>query len=287
MRHRKTARKAKFSWVYVLSVAILGLGLAAYLGLERRKNRAADNAPPVAAPAPELTAPTAATPSHPIESPPAVEPVAEPSPRPVPEPTAEEFDEELAAVLGAAVAARHLKTDSLIGRMVVAVDNAPREAVVERIRPWRKIRGEFESAGYDKASNDSGAAVISERNFPRYDAIVGMITAIDTETAVSAYRRYYPLFQSEYEKLGYPDGYFNDRCVEVIDHLLATPEIEGSLRLVRPHVLFEYADPDLEALSAGQKMLLRVGARHARSLKAKLRDVRRAIAAPDGAAKPE
>ena len=37
------------------------------------------------------------------------------------------------------------------------------------------------------------------------------------------YKQYYPLFQQAYVDLGYPEGYFNDRLVEVIDHLLATP----------------------------------------------------------------
>ena len=49
----------------------------------------------------------------------------------------------------------------------------------------------------------------------------------------------------------------------MIDHLLATPEIEGPIRLVQPKVLYEFADPELEARSAGQKLLLRMGAANA------------------------
>jgi hypothetical protein len=93
------------------------------------------------------------------------------------------------------------------------------------------------------------------------------------------YRRFYPLFQKAYVDLGYPDGYFNDRVIEVIDHLLATPEIEGPVKLVRPHVLYQYADPELEQLSPGQKLLLRMGNEHSATVKEKLREFRGRIVA--------
>lgn len=75
-------------------------------------------------------------------------------------------------------------------------------------------------------------------------------------------------------RLGYPNGYFNDRVVEVIDHLLATPQPDEPVRLVRPHVLYEFADPELEALSSGQKLMLRVGSRHAATIEHVLQDLR-------------
>ena len=98
--------------------------------------------------------------------------------------------------------------------------------------------------------------------------------------AVTAtYQRYYPLFQQAYSDLGYPDGYFNDRLIVVIDDLLATPNIDGPLRLVRPHVLYQFADPALESLSAGQKALLRMGRENAAVVKGKLRELREQLAA--------
>ena len=46
---------------------------------------------------------------------------------------------------------------------------------------------------------------------------------------------------------------------EVIDHLLAAPDAPETLALVRPNVYYEFADPALQSLSSGQKILLRVG----------------------------
>ena len=37
--------------------------------------------------------------------------------------------------------------------------------------------------------------------------------------------------------------------------------------LVRPNVLYQFADPDLEALSSGQKLMLRMGPSNAATVK--------------------
>jgi hypothetical protein len=44
-------------------------------------------------------------------------------------------------------------------------------------------------------------------------------------------------------------------------------------------VLFEFADPDLETRSAGQKILIRMGAENAVRVKAKLWEIRRELIA--------
>jgi len=68
------------------------------------------------------------------------------------------------------------------------------------------------------------------------------------------YLRFYPLFQQAYQDLGYPNGYFNDRLVKVIDVLLATPQIAGPIELVRPKVMYAFADPTLES-AAGRSTI--------------------------------
>jgi hypothetical protein len=76
--------------------------------------------------------------------------------------------------------------------------------------------------------------------------------------------------------------------VEVIDHLLATPDLSRPAALVRVNEHYEYADPALESLSVGQKMLLRAGPADEAAIKAKLRDVRAQLTGrtlPEGTAK--
>src|SRR2546427_2937477 len=91
------------------------------------------------------------------------------------------------------------------------------------------------------------------------------------------YVRFYPWFQRAYQDLGYPSGYFNDRLIDVIDNVLATPETSTPVALVQSHVLFEFANPDFEALSAGQKIMVRVGGENAAQIRIKLRELRRLL----------
>jgi hypothetical protein len=105
-----------------------------------------------------------------------------------------------------------------------------------------------------------------------------MGAALDTTQVVAVYKRLYPLFQQAYQELGYPKAYFNDRLVEVIDHLLVTPQITGPVYLTQPKALYLYADPDLEALSAGRKILLRCGPENAAQIKTLLHEYRKLIA---------
>jgi len=107
---------------------------------------------------------------------------------------------------------------------------------------------------------------------------VRLAEAIDSAKLAALYFHYYPLFQQAYRDLGYPKGHFNDRLVQVIDHLLETPELEGPVALVRPKVFYLYADPGLESRSAGQKILMRTGAENTRRVKAKLKEIRGEIA---------
>ena len=115
---------------------------------------------------------------------------------------------------------------------------------------------------------------ISPDSYLRYAPLVDIVAFADTDAVVETYRRFYPLFQESYVRLGYPQGYFNDRVIEVIDHLLATPQPPEPVRVVRPHVLYEFADPELEGLSSGQKLLLRMGAKNSEVVKSTLQELR-------------
>ena len=125
---------------------------------------------------------------------------------------------------------------------------------------------------------------MSAGNAARYAPYVQALERTDAKQLAGVYLRFYPLFQQAYEELGYPKAYFNDRLVASIDHLLAAPEPPAPLRLAQPKVLYEFADPELEALSAGHKAMLRLGPDNARRVKAKLRALRAEITG--GASKP-
>jgi hypothetical protein len=160
-----------------------------------------------------------------------------------------------------------------VRRFVATVDNLPRGRAPVRMWPVNPTANAFMVEGKDDGAH------VAPANASRYTPFVRLVEAADTGRFVALYVRLYPLFQQAYQDLGYPDRYFNDRLVEVIDHLLAAPEVKGPIALAKPWIMWEYADPKLEALSAGQKMLVRVGPENAVKLKAKLREVRRQVAA--------
>lgn len=184
----------------------------------------------------------------------------------------EYFKLDLSGLFGQRVS--DLLVDSrVIERIVATVDALPREHVAQRIRPVGSVEGQFAV----EDTGEEGRYVLSEDNYDRYDELVRQIVETDLAAINDLYRRYYPLMQKAYTELGYPDAYFNDRVVEVIDHLLATPEPDEAPVLERPHVLYEYADEEYRELSSGQKLLLRMGNEHARAVKDKLRQFRELI----------
>jgi hypothetical protein len=162
-----------------------------------------------------------------------------------------------------------LAASRIVERVVATVDNLPRSHVAERIRP---VTGLTDSFVADPEGGD--LYVISQESYRRYDDLVGIIERSDIGELADLYRRYYPLFQSAYEDLGYPNGYFNDRLVEAIDDMLATPDLAGNISLIRPHVLYKFQNPDLEARSSGQKLLLRMGGDNSMKIRTKLQALR-------------
>jgi hypothetical protein len=198
----------------------------------------------------------------------------------VPLPSLDQSDEYfklgLVDVFGDAIGA--LLVDSgMIEKIVATVDNLPREHVAERIRPVGQISDQFRIESEGDVEGNSGRYTISESNYERYAPYVAIISDADLQEMTDLYQRFYPLFQGAYQELGYPNGYFNDRLVEVIDHLLETPQLQAPIELVRPHVLFEFADEALENSSSGQKMLLRMGDENATKVKETLRRLRELI----------
>jgi len=177
----------------------------------------------------------------------------------------------LAAIPGAGEFERFFYPQEIVRRFVATVDNLPRRSVATQVMAAKPVPGAFVAAGSE------GSLAISADNAARYAPYVRLVHAVDAKTLVALYVHFYPWFQQAYQDLGYPSGYFNDRLIDVIDNLLAAPEAPAPVALVQPHVLYQFADPDLEARSAGQKIMLRMGTNNAAQVRAKLRELRRLL----------
>jgi len=179
--------------------------------------------------------------------------------------------QSLIDVFGAKAVTQFLVPENVVRHIVVTVDNLPRKKVAIELRPIKP------TPGATAVASQGDVTTLGSANFERYAPFIKVVQNTDTKTLASVYFKLYPLFQQSYEDLGYPGQYFNDRLVEVIDDMLKTPDVQGPIELTQPKVFYEYADPKLEGLSAGQKLLLRMGPANEAAMKAKLREFRKAI----------
>jgi hypothetical protein len=215
---------------------------------------------------------------HPVTTAPeelkAAEPIIDPG---QPLPDLKQSDLPMAEILVRLFADQKLERffilDHFIERFVVMVDNLPRPQLPTAQRPLKETPGKF------LASGERDQLTIDPANYQRYTPLVKMLAALDAQQVVAVYKHLYPLFQEAYLGLGYPGAYFNDRLIEVIDHLLTTPTVSGPVYLIQPKALYLFADPALEELSAGRKILLRCGPQNADQIKAVLHDYRRRLTA--------
>jgi len=250
-------------WVLGL-IVVVAIAAGIYYWTQRQAEQPPPAAGTAAAPQEEPSEPAKSI-EHPVEAP-GIEPL----------PALGESDEAAASSLAAAFPegqfGRLFVGSDLVRRITVTIDNLPRQKVAARLRPLKPIPDAFVAIGPEEAP------MLDESNYARYRPYIDIVGAIDAKQAAAAYWRLYPLFQEAYEELGNPSAYFNDRVIDVIDHLLEAPEVRGPIPLARPNVLYEFADPELERLSAGQKFLVRIGPDNAARLKAKLRELRAELA---------
>lgn len=252
-REQSTESDEKLGRWILGGVILLALGAGIWYWQKRQAGEA--ETPPAAAP-PAAAKPAIQNPIEPIEN---IDPNLAAS-------------EQVSTMIGTPRFEAMFIPDDFVKKTVATVDNLARPDVAARMNPAKPPAGDFVAAGADENS------VLGAANFARYAPWIELVDSLDADATAALYRRLYPQFQSAYEQLGNPDGYFNDRVIEVIDHLLATPEAPATIALARPNVLYEFADPALEAESSGRKLLLRMGPGNAARVKMKLRDIRDRIA---------
>jgi hypothetical protein len=191
----------------------------------------------------------------------------------------------LERLLGRQAVLGMLQVQDFPRRLVATVDNLGREAAPAQVWPINPTAGRF------LVREEAGRLVIDSDNGLRYAPFVQLIESVDLRDAVALYLRWYPEFQQAYESIGFAGRHFNTRLVEVIDLLLATPLPDGPIEVVlpairgphqppRPWVLYEFSDPSLRGLSAGQQWLLRMGPVNQRRLQARLAELRALIGKP-------
>lgn len=203
-----------------------------------------------------------------------------PDTRPEPEPPLPDLAdsdtaavETLASLLGNEFVRQRIKPEFVIPRGVSLVNSLDGEAPAIKSRPVRTLDDE----PLTEETGDGEKLLWTEANSARYEDLVAAIEAVPPEEAAANYTRYYPLFQQAWDELGEPEPYFNDRLIDIIDHLLATPEVELPFEVTPYENRLHFADESLEEQTWGRKLLFRMGPDHARRVKAWLEAFRQAV----------
>lgn len=209
------------------------------------------------------------------ESEPAGQPDLEPAPSP-PLPDLSDSDtlalEALSDLLGGGFVQQWIKPEFVIPRAVAVINSLDGDAPSMKTWPLAPVDTEART----EAIEDSEKLLWTEANTERYEALVAALVAVPPEQAAANYARSYPLFQQAWDELGETEPYFNDRLIDLVDHLLATPQAELPLEVVVHEDRLQFADESLEEASWGRKVLIRMGTAHAGQVKEWLREFRNA-----------
>lgn len=231
------------------------------------------------------------------EEPPAPEPLppAEPAPQPRPEPTptpepqtpepapppepevvlpplqeSDAFVRERLAPLD--LPERWVEQGDYVRRLAVLAENASRGELPRRQLAFMAPRGEF------KVDRRDDRIFVDPASYDRYDRYVEELEQVDPAYAADLLQTLDPLVEEALAELGVqaPPGEVIEKAIREV---LAVPVLpgDGRVELVQPNVMYEFANPELEALSPLKKQVLRMGPENVRRLQDYLRQVAAAM----------
>jgi hypothetical protein len=172
--------------------------------------------------------------------------------------------------------AQWLAQEDLIRLFVVSVDNIAEGLTPSKHLTFLRPQGKFLVSGSEPDLR------IHPSGYARYDRVADVVSSLDAAGCAELYFRVEPLMERSYHELGYPGLDFDDRLGQAIDELLAVPVASEEPALVEEVLRYEFADPELEALSDAQKHLLRMGPRNVHRIQDKLRELAQAAGIPAG-----
>lgn len=166
-----------------------------------------------------------------------------------------------------------LGDDNLIERSAATIDTFSRGVVLYKLLPVERPEGKFNVLEQEEGF------YMDPASYSRYDAITREIEQLDSTALVSAFHQFRPLLEQAYTGLGYQADELDNALIRALDRILATPDIEEPIAVVRAGALYKFADPELEKRALLQKQLLRAGPENTRRMQAQARSLREALLA--------
>ena len=162
--------------------------------------------------------------------------------------------------------------ESIIANLVASITNTAQGRLPENVSLLTPPIQEF--GVFKKADNH----FISPESFTRYNVYAQTFDQIDTSDLLALLAQYEPQILTNFEQIAEPNADFTDTLITAINRLLDTPSVNLPIPVVSDSAMYKFANPQLEALLPAQKQLLRMGPDNMRMVKAKLRDLRTALA---------
>ena len=161
-----------------------------------------------------------------------------------------------------------LAEDQIVRKFVVFVENISRGEFPQTGLPYKGLGQEM-----PVSEIDDNLFVMDQVAHSRFDQVVSTFVETDTDSAVIIYQMLLPLFQQAYAEIGFRNVSFDETLRAAINNVLRTTNMEGPYQLVKPSVMYLYADSSVENLAEVHKQLLRIGPDNTSALKAKLREI--------------
>lgn len=230
---------------------------------------------PAPVPAPPLVLDTKA-PVEAVENVSPPEPVTEQPPTPEPEqpkiPVAESLSRSdmIATVALQTLSpqlAKWVIPEEQVRKFVLVVDQ-----LASGKMPQRHIPLDYSMAPF-KVEGGGETLRIDALNEQRMNQLVDTVTAMDPKQAGQYYQAWLPVLEQAYGELGKRDT-FRERVTALVNKIQAIEEAPEGATLVRPSVLYQYSDPQLEGRSDLEKWFWRMGDDNRAKVQAFLREVK-------------
>lgn len=106
--------------------------------------------------------------------------------------------------------------------------------------------------------DDGKAFLLDTAGYARFEPVLDAMLSVPPSVMASSFAVIEPLLQSATAELG-EQRQVRELLNLALQQVLSTPVLDQKIVLKRPSVAYEFADPELEALSDLQKQLLRMG----------------------------
>jgi hypothetical protein len=168
-----------------------------------------------------------------------------------------------------------LARDGLIRNFTVVVSN-----IAEGPTPAKHVAVLRPSAKFQVVERGD-ALYIDPQSYERYSELAGAFASLNAADAAKLYATLKPRIEEANSELGAPAGSFDATLERAIVKLLQTPVVTAPIRVqLAGGTGYGYADDRLEALTASQKQLLRMGPDNVMVVQRELREMALALGIP-------